>query len=242
MLQNFNPRLIFSYGRPFPVSHGICIVRNSISRAIRVDLAHPHTQKTIPALDTLSTDPILFKQVPALDTVLTKFVSFIDGSSPPVPSVDLIKQSLSVEVLPYLKGRFPPDANGKAKGPPATHQLLIKWAATTRTLGNVLAPAQLFPLVDMWRLALLDEPVGTWCASQTNPATDPVHVLLALAIKAGDSTPRNYLLTLLRMIANAFAERKAAALPPRTSKHTSVEPPVICRRMMAASGWSSRPG
>ena len=158
----------------------------------------------MPALDSLSTDPILFTQVPALDTVLSKLVSFIDASASSVSAVDSFKPVLSTEVIPYLKARFPP-ASVKTKGPSATSPLLIKWAHVTRTLADVLPPAQLFPLADMWRLALLDDAVGTWCAAQTSPgpAADPVQVLLDIALRP--DPPRNYLLTVLRMVANAFA-------------------------------------
>ena len=164
--------------------------------------AHAHTQKSIPALDALSTDPILFTQVPALDTVLSKFTSFIDSAAKTITTADAIKLALASEIFPYLKARFPPGANSK-KGPSASHPLLVKWAHATRILSESLPPAQLFPLVDLWRLALLDDAVGAWCASRTQPTSDPIHVLLGLALTP--ELPRNYVLTVLRMIANAFA-------------------------------------
>lgn len=129
-------------------------------------------------------------------------MSFIDAASPPVSAADTVKTTLSTEVLPYLKARFPSN-NPKARGPSATPQLLTKWTAITLTLSNSLPPAQLFPLADMWRLALLDDAVSTWCASQASPASDPLQILLDHAVTP--EPPRNYLLVVLRMAANAFA-------------------------------------
>ena len=62
----------------------------------------------------------------------------------------------------------------------------------------------------MWRLATLDEFVATWLAA--NPSPDPQQVLLTMALELLDSpdpaqksSARNYLLTVLRLIANGFA-------------------------------------
>ena len=54
--------------------------------------------------------------------------------------------------------------------------------------------------MDLWRLALIDQSVGTWCAAQ---ASDPISLLLGIALKP--DPPRNYLLLTLRLIMNVFA-------------------------------------
>ena len=41
---------------------------------------------------------------------------------------------------------------------------------------------------------------------------------------------------------SAFIRRKAAGLPPASSKVTTVPPPVICRIARACCGWSARVG
>ena len=68
----------------------------------------------------------------------------------------------------------------------------------------------LFPLVDMWRLAFLDPAVGSWTTSltPTSPASDPVSIFLPKAIAAQDPLTkgaRNYILTVLRLLCNAFS-------------------------------------
>ncbi|KAI0087719.1 PPPDE putative peptidase domain-containing protein [Irpex rosettiformis] len=168
---------------------------------------HPHTQKSIPALDTVSTNPILFTQVPALDTVLSKLISFIDKSALQTTSAQTVKQRLTSEVVPWLKTRFPAAQQSKATKPPPSNQLLIHWTETTRELVTALPPGELFPLVDMWRLALLDDTVAAYCASNSGSTSDPVQLLLVQGLaNISQPTPaRNYTLTLLRLLSNTFA-------------------------------------
>ena len=80
------------------------------------------------------------------------------------------------------------------------------WAGATATLATVLPVAQLFPLIDLWRLALLDEPVSSWCATAT-PVVNAVHIFLDKAVEALNGSPdaRNTILVVLRMLSNAFA-------------------------------------
>ncbi|KAH9927057.1 DUF862-domain-containing protein [Amylocystis lapponica] len=167
---------------------------------------HPHTSLSLPCVEALSTNPILFTQVPALDSVLTKLLSSLDASPP--PEVLKAKQILTTLVLPFLKARFPPaDAPKRPTPPSASPQLLTAWAEASRTLSGTLPPAQLFPLVDMWRLALLDDAVGSWCASAV-PHANPVHTSLiaaATALESAQAGARNFILVALRMLANTFA-------------------------------------
>ncbi|KAI0352609.1 DUF862-domain-containing protein [Trametes cingulata] len=176
---------------------------------------HPHTKLFLPAVEALSTNPILFTQVPALDTVSTKLASFIDGA-PSSPELQTAKQALTSAIVPLLKTRFPEKGSAAetAKKPafPTPAPLLNSWAATTRTIAKALPPSQLFPLVDMWRLAVLDDAVANWLATSASAATDPLQLFLDKALAVLDSadpsqksSARNFLLTLLRTLANGFA-------------------------------------
>ncbi|KAI0763635.1 PPPDE putative peptidase domain-containing protein [Trametes elegans] len=181
---------------------------------------HPHTKLSLPSVEGLSTNPILFTQVPALDTVSAKLASFIDAA-PPSPGLQTAKQALTVAVVPLLKARFPQKGSAEeaAKKPAvaAPAPLLASWGLTTRTIAETLPPSQLFPLVDMWRLAVLDGAVADWLA--TAPSPDPIALFLdkALALlDAASADPaqraggRNYLLTVLRLLANGFAHAALA--------------------------------
>ena len=165
--------------------------------------AHPHTTLSLPSVELLSMKPILFTTVPVLDTVNSKLASFIDSARPwpsnASQSQSQIKQTLSQAILPYLKSG--PKSN-------ASSGLLVQWARITETLTNALQPAEIFPLVDMWRLALLDPSVSSWCASLpiSKNSPDPLALFLAKAISAlaVSNASRNYILTVLRMLSNAF--------------------------------------
>lgn len=185
----------------------------------------------MPSVEALSLNPILFSQVPALDTVHAKLLSFIDNTAswPPsaIQSQSQVKTTLTQAVLPYLKSKFPAP-NSKVPIVPATNAspgLLVPWARVTATLVDALKPNELFPLVDMWRLALLDPIVSSWCASLpvSKSSPDPIAIFLTKAISnlSGATAARNYILTVLRMLSNAFAN--PALTPVLLSGNTRVE-------------------
>ncbi|CAL1713052.1 unnamed protein product [Somion occarium] len=192
---------------------------------------HPHSKVTIPALEKVSTNPILFTQVPKLDIVTTKLCSFVDSASRPIPNSQTIKHTLSSEFAGYLRGQF--SSNGKAVRSSATPQMLTKWTETTKTLVGHLPPSQLFPLVDMWRLAILDNVVSSWCATAAGNMTDPIQILIVKALSTlrsseAPSTMRNYILTTLRLLSNTFSDLTLAhhVLSP-SGKRSSVTSLVI---------------
>ncbi|KAF8192182.1 PPPDE putative peptidase domain-containing protein [Pholiota molesta] len=169
---------------------------------------HPHTSIPMPAVQALSLNPIIFSQVPPIDTVLSKLTSFIDTQPWPstaAQSQAQAKSTLSNTVGPYLKSRFattpPPTVL-----PSATPAILTAWTHTSSILASVLPVDSLFPLVDMWRLAFLDPAVGKWAAGAS---PDPVSTFLPNALDSSSAAPskgaRNYLLTALRMLCNAFS-------------------------------------
>ncbi|KAF7299157.1 hypothetical protein MIND_00864300 [Mycena indigotica] len=165
---------------------------------------HPHASLPLPGMKTLSLSPILFTQVPALDAVLTKLVSFIDAA-PQSPHSTQAKEILRSQVVPFLKSKFGPD---KPKAPPPTNvAFLTAWGAVTMTLVGALPKESLFPLVDMWRLAVLDPATATWLAG--SPGAGPVGSIIKLAQEtlesgAEDKGARNFVLTALRLLTNAF--------------------------------------
>ena len=164
-------------------------------------------------MEALSLNPILFTQVPALEAVFTKFITFIDGAATSTPTgfnKDEINTMLTSRILPYLQGRAALISGKLKPAPGAPPDMLISWARSTATLSSALPIAQLFPLIDMWRLALLD-PTVTTILSSLSPAHNPVFLLLERAQEAlGESTPdgvttiRNTVLTTLRMLSNAL--------------------------------------
>ncbi|RDB15260.1 hypothetical protein Hypma_004803 [Hypsizygus marmoreus] len=172
---------------------------------------HPHTSLSLPAIQALSLNPILFTQVPSIDTVIAKLSSFIDSTAtwPPTHQTQVqVKQTLAGSVAPYLKSRF--SSTPATKLPSASSTLLAAWSQATSTLVSALPIASLFPLVDLWRLAFLDPNVGSW--SNPSTSTDPLYIFIhkaATALRTSDpnptSNPRNYILTVLRLLSNTFS-------------------------------------
>lgn len=174
--------------------------------------------KDLPAVRSISFDPILFKQVPALDTVQTKLFTFIDAS----PKLDenwktRTKEALSGSIIPFLKARFGTNsARSASLTPQATNLLCEVWRDVTNALLKALPLDQLFPLVDLWRMGLLDPSVATWCASDsltTSSPTKPMNptfLILKHALLSQPPLPKPFLLTTLRMLSNAFSNERLA--------------------------------
>ncbi|KAG7088268.1 hypothetical protein E1B28_012282 [Marasmius oreades] len=157
---------------------------------------HKHTSLSLPAMQSLSLKPILFSQVPNLDAVANKLLSSITS----VNNSERVKQIITGSVVPYLKSR------SSTKALPT---VLVAWTEVTSTLSSSLPPESLFPLVDMWRLALLDPAVATWCAA--NFSSSPLVTLSRVASKLSiQQCPRPYALTLLRLLSNAFSSNVLA--------------------------------
>lgn len=141
--------------------------------------------------------------------MLTKLSSFIDStpSWPSIPQSQIqVKQALTGTIAPYLKARF--SATSAANLPSATPTILITWSQVTSALAAALPVVSLFPLVDLWRLALLDPSVGSWVSPSSS--SDPIFIFLEKATTAlrnpvGTSNPRNYILTVLRLLSNVFS-------------------------------------
>ncbi|KAG1816377.1 uncharacterized protein BJ212DRAFT_189528 [Suillus subaureus] len=83
------------------------------------------------------------------------------------------------------------------------HPLFDLWHDVTSSMSWNMPEDQLFPLVDLWRIALLDEKVSSWCADR-NGLDSPLVLLLS---KACEWSSKKYLLALLRMLSNAFSNR-----------------------------------
>ncbi|OAX38414.1 hypothetical protein K503DRAFT_161103 [Rhizopogon vinicolor AM-OR11-026] len=77
------------------------------------------------------------------------------------------------------------------------------WHDVTSSISWNVPEDQLFPLVDLWRIALLDPEVSSWCANRIG-LNSPLGLLLS---KACQWSSKNYLLTLPRMLSNAFWHR-----------------------------------
>jgi desumoylating isopeptidase 1 len=188
---------------------------------------------SFPAIRGISLQPILFSQVPTWDAALGKLNSFIDADTC-APELDRsnVKGILSGKVVPFLRARFP--AQGQSKTPnssPPQAEMLSQWNSATVALSKALPLPEMFPLVDFWRLGLLDVPVSSWVAAAGNKGTtDVTDLLLHMAISVLEiSSPssRNLILITLRLLANGFANTSLArhlldpTLKPSRLRHSA---------------------
>ena len=161
--------------------------------------AHPHMSLDLPSISSLSTEPILFAQVPALDTVHDKLVSFMDGT-PSLENPGKIKNDLAQNVFPWLKQRYVE----KSKAPPSP-AVVAAVSQTISTLAAALPAASLFPLLDIWRLAILEPTTATATLA-------PLVKVLTSASESLSSSPRATVLTVLRLASNALGTSLSRSL------------------------------
>lgn len=136
--------------------------------------------------------------------MFAKLSGFIDGvASWTGPATQAqVKQALSTTVLPFLKA----STATPAQQPKSTS--FDHWPALTSSLATNLQLNQLFPLVDIWRIALLNASFSAWNATK-EVQDGSLKCFVDKALQA-EEVPRNYLLTLLRMLANVFSNRVLA--------------------------------
>ncbi|KAG1776191.1 PPPDE putative peptidase domain-containing protein [Suillus placidus] len=159
---------------------------------------HPHTVLSLPAIEAIPLNAILSSQVPNLDIVLAKVTGFIDAAPSWSGSAtkEDTRQILAKNIIPYLKARGSSSPSNISFEP---------WKDATTSLATNLSAGELFPIADMWRVALLKPAVCGWSATKLGPES-PILVLLSKA----EGAPRSYTLTLLKMISNAFANKVIA--------------------------------
>lgn len=112
-------------------------------------------------------NPILVSASPNLKGLLSKLDSFI--SATPTSNfnekADLqdARKSISTLIVPALEKRF--SDNSTAKTLSLSSSDLQAWSKATETLLKSLPTASLFPLLDLFRLAVVDEPVAKQLSS-----------------------------------------------------------------------------
>jgi len=190
----------------------------------------------LPAIQTLSLNPILFAQVPALDTVLSKQITFLEEQAhwPNTGiSKDQVKSTISKVVTTYLKPRFAPTGTVNAVGnvPSAKVTTLEAWLQTTTVMAATLPLESLFPVADLWRLAILDPSVSSWIVSHppSNPS-DPLEVLVPKAVLALDTSSkgaRNFSLIILRFLCNSLSHTPLANRLLRTEMRDQLKAVLI---------------
>lgn len=137
--------------------------------------------------------------------MLAKLNEFIDSApswTSPVTQAQ-VKQVLAKTIIPFLKAS---SATPPPPQPPTAP--FDSWSTLAASLVSNLPISNLFPLVDIWRVALLDPKFSEW-NSNRNASKSTISVLLSRTLES-KGAPRNYQLTVLRMLSNAFSNTNLA--------------------------------
>lgn len=86
----------------------------------------------------------------------------------------------------------------------------------TTTILESLPPANIFPLIDLWRLAILDGKIFTKVGLAVVPAIENHVASLIAGAASPTEVPRPVLLTTLRLCANTFAHSAVGAAAAKT--------------------------
>ena len=123
---------------------------------------------------------------------------------------DQIKNTISESFAPYLKGRISA-AKESTAGVLSMSSMLSSWSSATSVMIIVLPMDALFPLIDMWRLTFLDPAACSWASSASASACGGFIQVIAsrtldvLGTWENIKGPRNYVLTVLRLMCNLFS-------------------------------------
>lgn len=157
-----------------------------------------------------------------------KLASFIDAASA-INSTERerIKTAFSSSIIPFIKTRNDPKLKSAAPAAATVKKVCEEWSQATVTLVNHLPPEQLFPLIDLWRVGVVDASVAAWCAgaSVSSVAASPVLFLLQRLASASADLPKPTLLTMLRLLSNTFTHGPLARSTLFPTAHSASKPP-----------------
>ncbi|CAE6457816.1 unnamed protein product, partial [Rhizoctonia solani] len=147
---------------------------------------HPHVSLKLPVLRALSTQAIVYEQVPDLAKLLSK-IQTTTGSLglAGYPHIAAIATEARVQTTNSINDQV------AAQFSQASDEFIVK------------AQAQdLFPLLDLWRIALLNQSFATGCALGTYGLTNVIDKVSEHVEKLGGATPKALALTGLRLGSN----------------------------------------
>lgn len=163
---------------------------------------HPHRKVFLPQLEKLPINPITSSNAPNFAALLSKLETF------GVNAADI--GTLKRNVIPLLEAKSTPSEQ-------ELRSMVQTWTTISHRFLSSLKPEQTFPLVDLWRIGLLNAQVAALLALQLN-ASEPNAVTATLSLASatlkasGTTTPKPFLLTVLRLVTNLLASLPIANL------------------------------
>lgn len=163
---------------------------------------HPHRKVYLAQLEKLPINPITSANAPNFTALSGKLETFGVTDT----ELDTIKS----KVVPLLEAK-------STIGDQELRSIVGVWTTTSNQLVSTLKPEQTFPLVDLWRIGLLNPRLAAVLALQLNAsevnAVTPILSLASTTLKSqGAATPKPFLLTVLRLVTNLLASLPIANL------------------------------
>lgn len=160
---------------------------------------HPHRKLYLPAVEAVPTNPILSANLPNFTALIGKLEGFTAVSK---DDVGLLKS----QVVPVLD----------KKGDLSDAQAMTTYKTLTgisMRLVSTLKPEETFPAIDLWRVGLLNSKFVTALTVNLGPTAqspeEPLSAIVTLAATTlknqSSSTPKPFLLTVLRLLTNILA-------------------------------------
>lgn len=164
---------------------------------------HPHTNMKLPTLQRLHRKPVTYTKIPPLDKLIKKL-----GPLSTNESINALKDFIAAR-----------DKFGAAESPlpslPATSEFIMSSL-------NDLEPSSLFPIVDLFRLALVDPRVSGYFAEESSHAT--VTACLHRISILGEDCPYPLRIVTLQMACNLFTSQ---LFPPQLLGNSAVSGPLV---------------
>jgi hypothetical protein len=189
---------------------------------------HPHRKLYLPAIEGIPIAPITSSTMPAYPALLAKLEGFA-GEDRDEFKFNVLRN----DVVPFLEGKAQlSEAQLK--------ELVNRWSCVTGDLLKILKADQTFPVIDLWRVALLNPKISDIIALNLSPSTiaplsDPITPILNLAAStlaaSTISTSKPFLLTSLRLLTNLVAPlhlaNLLAASPPPSPLLANIQAKTI---------------
>ncbi|KAJ3287470.1 hypothetical protein HK104_008560 [Borealophlyctis nickersoniae] len=190
---------------------------------------HPHVKVKTPTLDKFPSAPILYTQSTNLKAIFTKLAEFTAQHSVTMDS----------SVLDGIRDGLQAKHETKVK---ETLVLPGRWAATVSGLLDDLPTEQLFPLLDIVRLLVLDDGV------RDHYVRDKDATLMKIMYRCGggqsqpEELPKAVRLMALRLACNLFASPTSTTyllsltrtIPPSSTPHRSVVTALLIETLLSA--------
>ena len=170
---------------------------------------HPHTSLKLPTLQRLHETPVTYAKIPPLEKLTAKL-----GSLQNDPSVTALKAFITARQTSI-------PAESPLPSLPSISAFII-------TSLETIDPASLFPLIDLFRIAVIDPRVSAYFAEEPSHAT--VLACFSSVIALGEKCPYALLIVTLQLASNLFT---TTLFPPQLLRNPTLATPLI--QILAAS-------